>query len=113
MSLRIIDNKKIDMTNEEWVLYESICRSYDDINFKGSDLFCGLFETNDDGIIIFLRPPSTKRTSFEVYLFLMTLLVHQHLRVIHSEVDDCCSQIKTKMAEIDEKLKKYDLIQEE
>ena len=105
MNYRIIDNKKIDITNDEWNLYEKICKSYDEVNFKGSDLFSGLFETNDEGIIIFLRPPSTKKTSFEVYLFLMSLLVHQHLRVMHKEVDACCAQMKNKMAEMDEKLK--------
>lgn len=88
------------MTNDEWTQYESICRSYDEPNFKGSDLFAGLFETDDNGIIMYLRPPSTKRTSFEVYLFLMSLMQHQHLRLMHAQVDDLVLQVKTKLAEL-------------
>lgn len=100
MPLKIIDHKKVEMTNDEWTLYEKICKSYDDINFKGADLFSGLFESDDNGIIIFLRPPSTKRTSFEVYLFMMSLMQHQHLRLMHAQIDDMCAQVKTKLAEL-------------
>jgi len=103
MSLRIIDHKKIEMTNDEWSQYESICKSYDDVNFKGSDLFSGLFETNDNGIIMYLKPPSTKRTSFEVYLFLMSLMQHQHLRLMHAQIDDLAAQVKIKLASLDDK----------
>lgn len=99
MTLRIVDNKKIEMTNDEWALYEKICKSYDDTNFKGSDLFKDLFETDDAGIIFFLKPP-TKRTSFEVYLFLMSLMQHQHLRLMHAQVDDVVAQLKNKLLEL-------------
>lgn len=104
MGLRIIDNKRIEMTDDEWNLYEKICHSYDDINFKGEFLFKGLFETNNDGIIIFLRPPVTK-TSFEVYLFLINLTVQQHLRLMHQQVDDVCNQINQKLSSLEDKLK--------
>lgn len=97
MAIRIVDNKKLDMTDDEMRLYETICRSYDDINFKGSELFKGLFETNDDGIIVFLRPPSTRKTSLEVYLFLMNLTMHQHLRSMHRQIDDICTQVTDKL----------------
>jgi hypothetical protein len=100
MSLRIIDHKKVEMTTDEWNLYEKICRSYDEANFKGSDLFSDLFESDDAGIIIFLKPPSTKRTSFEVYLFMMSLMQHQHLRMMHNQIDDVCAQVKAKLEEL-------------
>lgn len=100
MSLRIIDHKKVEMTGDEWDLFEKICKSYDEPHFKGADLFSGLFETDDAGIIIFLRPPSTKRTSFEVYLFMMSLMQHQHLRMMHAQIDDCVAQVKAKLNEL-------------
>jgi len=105
MTLRIIDNKKVEMTNDEWRQYESICKSYDDVNFKGSELFAGLFETDDNGIIMYLKPPSTRKTSFEVYLFLMSLMQHQHLRLMHAQIDDCVAQVKAKLASLDDKSK--------
>lgn len=108
MPLRIIDNKKVEMTNDEWRQYEEISISYDDkaANFKGSDLFSGLFETDDNGIIMYLNPPSTKRMSFEIYLFLMSLMQHQHLRLMHNQIDDVCGQVKSKLNQIDDMLSK-------
>lgn len=106
MSMRIIDCKKIDMTDSEWDMYTKIVKSYTTSTNKGEDLFMDLFESNDDGIIIFLKPPSKRQTSLEVFLFLMSLMSHQHLRLMHNEVSDVVSQMKEKMREIDEKLKK-------
>ncbi|NJO18721.1 MAG: hypothetical protein HC877_24275 [Thioploca sp.] len=66
---RIIDHKAIDMTDDEFRLYNQICRSYDRTNFKGEDLFKDHFESNNDGIILFVRPPNKKYSSLEVYTF--------------------------------------------
>jgi hypothetical protein len=77
--LRIIDNKRIDLTAAEFKLYQEICKSYDRPNFKGEDLFKGLFETDKKGRIIFLIPPSGSQFSMEVYMFLVNVMVHQHL----------------------------------
>lgn len=96
MSIQIIDNKKVDMTSDEWELYQKIVRSYTDVTGKGEDLFIDLFETNDDGIIVFLKPPSKRRTSLEVFLFLMSLMQHQHLRLMHQQIDDAVKEIKKK-----------------
>ena len=106
MSMRIIDNKKIDMTDSEWDMYQKIVRSYTSPTNKGEDYFIDLFETNEDGIIIFLKPPSRRQTSLEVFLFLMSLMNHQHLRLMHNEVSDVVSQMKAKMHELDEKMSK-------
>ena len=37
--LRIIDNKKIDLTDSEFALYNEICKSYDRNNFSGKDFY--------------------------------------------------------------------------
>lgn len=88
MTIHIIDNKRVEMTSDEFDMYQKIVKSYTDITGKGEDLFIDLFETNDDGLIIFLKPPSKRRTSLEVFLFLMALMQHQHLRLMHQQVDD-------------------------
>ncbi len=102
---RTIDHKKIDLTDHEWQLYEEICKSYDRPNFKGADLFRGLFETDGDGIITFLRPP-VEYTSMEVYLFMMSVMQHQHLREMYKKVDDLCLQLNEKIKVVDEMLLK-------
>jgi len=97
MAFRIIDNKKVDMTQDEWLMYEKIVKSYTIGTNKGEDLFIDLFEVDSDGIIIFLKPPSKRQTSFEVFLFLMSLMQHQHLRLMHAQIDDLCAQVKQKI----------------
>jgi hypothetical protein len=77
--LRIIDNKRIKLTESEFKLYQEICKSYDGPKMKGADLFKDLFETDNNGIIIFLRPPNKTYTSMEVYLFIVNIMIHQHL----------------------------------
>ena len=95
--MRIIDNKKVDMTDDEWQMYQKIVKSYTTMTNKGEDLFIDLFETDDNGVIMFLKPPSKRQTSFEVFLFLMSLMQHQHLRLMQKQVDDLCAQVREKL----------------
>jgi len=100
MSKRIVDSKVIDMTDSEWQLYQKICLSYTKPNFKGDDLFRGLFHTDEEtGFILFLIPPTTF-TSFEIYFFLSSLMMQQHLRQMHAQIDDMVTQVKDKLKEV-------------
>lgn len=91
IQLRIVDNKRIQMTKEEFDLYQKICNSYP----EGKDLFKGLFETDDDGLIIFLIPP-TKQFSMEVVLFLQNLMLQQHIRKIYSDFEKALESLSIK-----------------
>lgn len=104
MPMVIIDNKKVDLTQDEADMFTKIVKSYTTTSNRGEDLFIDLFESDTNGIIIFLKPPSKRQTSFEVFLFLMSIFQNQHLRLIYKEVDNICSQMKDKMNELDEKL---------
>lgn len=97
---RIIDNKKVDMTNEEHTMYTNICRSYDRPNFKGEDLFKDLFETNSEGIITFVKTPNKNYTSMEVYLFMISIMNNQHMRINRNQVQALCNEGKEKLKEI-------------
>ena len=74
MAIRIVDSKKLNMTQDEYDMYLKIVKSYTTPTNNGEHLFQDLFETDDNGIIIFLRPPSKVRTSFEIFLFLIKYL---------------------------------------
>lgn len=87
MSIKIIDNKKIEMTEDEFKFYQDICVNYDRQNFNGKEIFKGLFEVDDRGIIIFIKPPTTRQTSMEAYLFITSIFWHQHMRLMHQKVD--------------------------
>ena len=106
MALRVVTNKRLDMNDVEWEMYQNIVKSYTTSTNKGEDLFLDLFETDGAGVITVLRPPSARRTTLEIFLFLMALMQGQHLRRVHEEVADIVGQMKTKMTEIDQKLSK-------
>src|SRR5690606_29311892 len=107
---RIIDNKKVDITNDEFALYKSICRSYDRPNFQGEELFSDHFETNEHGIIIFVRPPQNKITSLEVFTFLISIMVNQHLRISQEQN---AAMIKEASEKINELIKNTEKLQQE
>ena len=96
MPLIVIDNKRVDLTNDEIQMYQKIVASYTSLTNKGEDLFSDLFETDENGIIIFLKPPSKRYTSFEVFLFLMSVMQQQHLRLMYKKVDELCVEVRDK-----------------
>lgn len=106
MPLIAIDNKRVNLTHDEVQLYNKIVASYTSLTNKGEDLFIDLFETDENGIIVFLKPPSKRQTSFEVFLFLMAVMQQQHIRIMYDQVKDACNQMKDKIRELDEKLAK-------
>lgn len=97
--LRLINNKRIDLTQEEFDLYEKLCKTYSRDNFDGKDLFVELFETDKDGMIIFLRPP-TSTFSMEIIIFLQNIMTHQHLRKIYKEHDEAMKEMKELLNEL-------------
>jgi len=98
-TIRIIDSKKINLTDDEFALYKAICADYSRKNFAGADLFKDLFETDKNGIIVFLRPPRKKFT-LEVVLFLLNVMVHQHLGTACDEIDKQIRESKDVMSEM-------------
>jgi hypothetical protein len=97
--IRVVDNKKLEMTEDEWMLYQKIVKSYTTLSNKGEDYFIDLFETNEEGIIVFLKPPSRRQTSLEVFLFLMSLMQHQHLRLMHQQINEVVTELKNRKLE--------------
>ncbi len=98
-NIRIIDNKKVWVTPDEFRYYEEICKGYDRPNFNGKDLFQDHFEVNDDGVIIFVKPPHKKYSSMEVYTFLISLQVNQILRIIQEEIASLIREAEEKFKE--------------
>lgn len=93
--IKIIDNKKVSMSNDEWTYFQSICESYNRPNFRGEELFKNLFETDDDGIIVFLKTPSTRYTSIEVFLFVVALQQQQHLRIMYGQLQGLMNEVRS------------------
>ncbi len=105
MTLRILNNKRIEMTEDEYRIYEGIVESYSKDNFDGKQLFDNLFETDKDGLIVCLKPP-TKTFSFEVVTFLQNLMLHQHLRKIYSDFSSEIKEVRELKNELKELISK-------
>lgn len=105
MTIRIIDHKKIDLTDSEFKIYKSLCRAYDRPNFKGEDLFKGLFETDNSGIIITLLPPTKNYTSMQVLTFLQNIQINQHLRIVREQADKCLEEVMKEFMGLREEMK--------
>jgi len=56
-----------------------------------------LFETDENGIIIFLKPPSKRQTSFEVFLFLMAVMQQQHIRLMYKQIEELSIEVREKI----------------
>lgn len=106
--MRIIDHKRIDLTNDEWNMYQELLKSYDP-KMKPESLFHDLFETDKDGIIIYLKPPKQNYFTMEVFLFLMSIMVHQHLRVMYKRVDESISDVQKTILDIKTDYKEFKL----
>lgn len=104
--IKIIDNKKVRLTEAEYNLYKSIASSYDRPDgFKGSELFKELFETDNNGNIIFIRPPPNNRpVTMEVYMFLISIMVHQHIGGACFEVDEFLKEARQVLKEMKQTL---------
>lgn len=105
---RIIDNKRIELTNDEWTSYQKICRSYDRPNFRGEELFKDHFETNEHGTIIFVRPPEKKYSSLEVFCFLISIMTNQHLRLMREQATMMVKEAGKKIDELVQDVKKLE-----
>lgn len=104
MSLVIIDNKKVDLTSDEYGTYKRIVDSYTVPPYqKGEDFFIDLFETDNDGIIIFLKPPSKRQVSLEIFLFMVAVFQHQHMRKLEEQVNGVCKRMEDKLKELEKK----------
>lgn len=84
ISFRIIANKKIKITDDEFQLYNNIVETYTE--FGGDAIFHDLFEVNNDGIIVMVKPPSARKVPMEAYLFVLSLQQQQVLRRLEDVV---------------------------
>ena len=85
MTIKVVDNKKLDMTEDEWNMYQKIVKSYTTATNKGEDLFIDLFETDQEGIIIFLKPPSRRQST------LRSILVSNGFDATSASSPDACA----------------------
>jgi len=80
MSFRIIDYKKIEMTDDEFDYYNKLVESFTLGGYSGKDQFHDMFDVDSDGCISIIRPPIGKEVAWAILVFLQNLMINQRLR---------------------------------
>ncbi|KKL92814.1 hypothetical protein LCGC14_1880920 [marine sediment metagenome] len=70
--------RKVEISNQEYKYYQQLIEQYTDDKHKGSSYFADLFETDDNGIIIIIKP--IKSIPWEILFFVQNLMINQNLR---------------------------------
>ncbi len=109
---RVVDNKKIEMTDSEFAEFEKICKASDRPNFKGEELFKDKFVTDDNGKIVYIKALGNRYVSFEAVFFLMNLMQNQHLRSMYDEVDSKLRQISEKEKELEQIIQRLKTVEQ-
>lgn len=93
IATKVIANKRVSISEEEYKIFLSICENYKD--YGGEILFNDLFETNSNGVITLIIPP-TNKIPIDVYLFVMTLQQSQMLRHMEQTVISFLQEMRQK-----------------
>jgi hypothetical protein len=86
MSLRVVDYKQIDMTDEEFEYYEKLVQEFTLGTYSGKEQFRDIFEADGEGCITFIHPPIKKQVAWSVLFFLQNLMINQRLRRIEKRI---------------------------
>lgn len=114
--IKIIGYKKVDLTDDEYSQYLNIKDSYTRENFNGEELFRDLFETDETGMITYIKALGNKQISLEIIFFVMNLMLNQWLRASVKRVTYFIKYAELKQKEkldiLDQKIKDVDALLE-
>ncbi len=74
--IRAVDNKRLDLSDEEYSYYLGLVESF------GKDEFVDLFSTDKNGQITSINPPLDRQISMGVMFFVLNVMMNQRLRAL-------------------------------
>jgi len=106
---KVIDYKKVDMSDDEYNYYKHLVETFSDKdkNISGSIYFKDLFDTDKDGLITLIK--TEKVVPWAVLFFMQQLMLSQRIRLIDGLLDRALkieSKINVKMEKLDDKISK-------
>ncbi len=84
--IRAIDNKPLELTDDEFEYYNAIVEAF------GANVFQGTFEVDDDvnslfhGFITLVKPPMKHNLPMGAMFFLMNCMLNQRIRVFEQKI---------------------------
>ena len=79
---KIIDYKKVDITEDEYDYYQQIVKEYSKEEFRD------MFDTDEDGCINLVKPPLKKSIPWVVIFFLQNLMLNQRIRRMEKQITE-------------------------
>ena len=78
--IKAIAHQKVDMSDQEYQYYKELVSQFTDDKTKGEEFFKDLFESDEEGLITFVKP--NKPTPWAIVFFVQQVMITQRLRVI-------------------------------
>jgi hypothetical protein len=78
--IRAVANKRLELSDSEYVYYNKLKEKF------GEREFVDLFLTNKNGIITSISPPLDKQISFGVMFFILNIMMNQRLRSLEAGI---------------------------
>lgn len=86
--IRVIDHKAVDMTDEEFEYYNKIIEEFTYGIHNGKEQFHDIFDVDDDGCILLIRPSLKKQVAWAAIMFLQNLMINQRLRRMETKIKE-------------------------
>ena len=88
--IRAIANKRLDLSDQEFEYFKSLKDTF------GENPFKGIFETNNNGIILGIMPPINNSIPMPIIFFMFNVMMNQRLRFIDQQIGGL-NRVKEKM----------------
>ena len=99
--IRAVGNKRVDLSDSEYEYYKELIKHVEPSEFNG------IFESNENGIILNVMPRPDRNSSLIVYFFLMNVSFNQRLRKLDEFLSyrDKVDELISKVENIESKIK--------
>lgn len=91
--IRAIANKRLDVSKEEYLYFNTIKEEI------GIDSFRGLFSTDENGIITAITPPPNKTTPMVSLFFILNVMMNQRIRALDRKIESSNFEERLKLLE--------------
>ncbi len=96
--IKIIANRDIELSNEEWEYYLKLEEAF------GKNALMDMFETNKQGHILMVKPPIKNPTALILIFFLLNVQFNQKLRSLTDGLINI-RDLEARVEKIEKKLK--------
>ncbi len=95
--IRAIANKRLDLSKEEYHYYLELEKNF------GKEVFKGLFESDERGIIISITPSPAEPIAMVLIFFLLNVMMNQRLRGLEE-----LNELRDKVASLEKRVEKME-----